>query len=259
MTVLTVAAVQRRAARNPRLSALQVEESVAAAAESGAHLVVFPEATMVPFGATLASWAQPLDGPFAQAVRRAAARWHVVVSAGMFTPGKGSRVRNTTLVTDGRGLDAAYHKIHLFDALGSRESDEVEAGTELVTVDALGTRLAVATCYDLRFPAQFTELGRQGAEVILVGASWGDGPGKLGQWQTLTRARAMDAAAYLVAADQPLTASATHPLGIGHSTIVHPSGLPIGESGEGDDILVCTIELGEVTRQRHLVPTLATQ
>ena len=61
-----------------------------------------------------------------------------------------------------------YDKIHLFDAFGTRESEHVAPGSRLVTVDVLGTTIGVATCYDLRFAAQFTALGRAGARVVCV-------------------------------------------------------------------------------------------
>jgi deaminated glutathione amidase len=112
----------------------------------------------------------------------------VVVIAGLFEPAPGGRVHNTLLAT-GPGIDASYRKIHLYDAFGSRESDLVAPGKELVTITVQIVTIGLATCYDLRFADQFTALGRAGAELIVVPASWGAGPGKEEQWDLLTRAR----------------------------------------------------------------------
>jgi predicted amidohydrolase len=100
--------------------------------------------------------AEPLDGPWASKVRSIADELQLVIVAGMFTPGTPAdsgarRVRNTLLAT-GPGVEASYHKIHLFDAFGFAESDTVEAGTEPVTFDAGGVTFGLATCYDIRFP-----------------------------------------------------------------------------------------------------------
>ena len=57
-----------------------IQRKVAAAAEKDARLVVFPEATMVPFGSNLADAAEELDGPFTQRVRELAAEAGVVVA-----------------------------------------------------------------------------------------------------------------------------------------------------------------------------------
>ena len=70
----------------------------------------------------------------------------------------------------------------------------------VVTVDGVG--VGVTLCYDVRFPYLYTELADRGASVITVSASWGAGPGKLDQWTLLARARAMDSACFLAAADQ---------------------------------------------------------
>ena len=110
----------------------------------------------------------------------------------MFTPGTaddGGKVRNTLLVT-GRGIEASYDKIHLFDAFGFAESDTVDAGTEPVTFELDGVTFGLATCYDIRFPGLFTENADRGADVNIVCASWGSGPGKAEQWKLLARARA---------------------------------------------------------------------
>jgi predicted amidohydrolase len=64
-------------------------------------------------------------------------------------------------------------------------------------IEVGGVRVGLATCFDLRFADQFTALGRDGAELVVVPASWGAGPGKEEQWDLLTRARATDAQAWL--------------------------------------------------------------
>ena len=140
--------------------------------------MVFPEATMRAFGNSLLDIAEPLDGPWATRVRTIAAEHGIVIVAGMFTPGTagdGGKVRNTLLVT-GRGIDASYDKIHLFDAFGFAESDTVDAGTEPATFELDGVTFGLATCYDIRFPDLFTENADRGAEVNIVCASWGSGP-----------------------------------------------------------------------------------
>ena len=109
----------------------------------------------------------------------------IVIVAGMFTPGtagRGAKVRNTLLVT-GPGVEASYDKIHLFDAFGFAESDTVDAGAGPVTFELDGLTFGLATCYDVRFPDLFTANADRGADVNIVCASWGSGPGKAEQWQ----------------------------------------------------------------------------
>lgn len=134
-------------------------------------------------------------------MRAIAAAAGTVVVAGMFTPAPHGRVANTLLAT-GPGVEAAYDKIHLYDAFGYAESDTVAAGSRIVTIDIEGVRMGLATCYDVRFPELFRAHADAGAVSTLLAASWGAGPGKREQWELLVRARALDATLWVAAVDQ---------------------------------------------------------
>src|SRR5699024_7470290 len=171
------------------------------AAEQGARVVVFPEAMMTRFGTPLAPVAEPLDGPWAQAVAAIAQQHGVLIVAGMFTPAYDGRVYNTALVT-GDDIHTGYNKIHLYDAFGFQESDTVAGGFKIMTVEVDDLVVGVATCYDLRFPELFQALADAGSSVVLTPASWGAGPGKREQWELLARARALDSGSWVLACDQ---------------------------------------------------------
>lgn len=240
----------------------QVREHAARAGQDGADVLVLPEATMFAFGHGLQDIAEPVDGPWARGVSDAAQEHGVAVLAGMFTPGDEDRVRNTVLVAlpDGRVL--SYDKTHLFDAFGFRESDTVQPGDAPLTFDVAGTTVGVATCYDIRFPALFTRLARDGARAILLGASWGDGPGKVEQWELLARARALDSTSYVVAVGQANPASVGRgteggaPLGVGHSVVVAPDGSVIERLGDAPEYRVVDLDLSVVERTRKAIPVL---
>ncbi|WP_427173600.1 carbon-nitrogen hydrolase family protein [Arthrobacter sp. 92] len=249
-----------------------VEEYAKQAKEGGAELVVFPEATMRAFGNSLVDIAEPVDGPWATRVRGIAAELDIVIVAGMFTPGtelddgapRGTvrKVRNTLLVC-GPGVDASYDKIHLFDAFGFEESDTVDAGTTPVTFDLGGLTFGLATCYDIRFPDLFTENADRGAEVNIVCASWGAGPGKVEQWQLLARARAVDSTTFVLACGQgdPATegmeAKGSAPTGVGHSAVVSPFGEVLKELDGGTGLLFADLDPAVVKDARTKLPVLA--
>lgn len=253
---IRVAAVQFSAADDPEENLRTVIAGLEGAAGAGARLVVFPEAAMAGFQVELSEIAEPLDGRFASGVRRAADRLGVVAVVGMFTPAPDGRVRNTLLIT-GPGVETAYDKIHLYDAFGSRESDTVAPGEGLVTFEAFGTRVGVATCYDVRFADQFSALGRAGAKIVCVPASWGEGPGKAEQWDLLVRARAMDAQAWMIACGMAWTTPrGAVPLGVGRSAVVDPLGVVRARLSSGPDLLVANVDLTMVDSVRERVPLL---
>lgn len=229
------------------------------AAADGARLVVFPEAMMRCFGgASLLDIAQPLDGPWANAVRAIAERAGITVAAGMFTPADDGRVRNTLLVTGG-GVEAHYDKVHLFDAFGFAESDTVSPGHDPLVVEIAGVRVGFAICYDLRFPGLFLTMADDGAHLNVVSASWGAGPGKVDHWELLARARALDTTTFIAACDQapPVDYHGSAPRGVGHSLVASPDGRILESLGDEPELLIVDLELDTVDAVRRSLPVLA--
>ncbi|MFI1800108.1 carbon-nitrogen hydrolase family protein [Streptomyces sp. NPDC020379] len=249
----------------PGENLLLVEQEVARAAAARAQVLVLPEATMCRFGIPLHAVAEPLDGPWASRVLQLAADAGLTVVAGMFTPAGDGRVHNTVIAAGPTGLLGHYDKMHLYDAFGHRESDTVASGTEPLTVDVDGVRIGVATCYDIRFPCLFTELAARGALVTIVPASWGAGPGKLGQWTLLARARALDSTSFIVACGQAAPSGVTTtgvtpgapPTGVGGSLVVSPLGQVRAALGPAADFATVDLDLREVHGARELIPVLA--
>jgi predicted amidohydrolase len=229
------------------------------AADAGATLVVFPEATMCRFGIPLAPIAEPFDGPWADGVRRIAADTRVTVIAGMFTPAGDGRVTNTLIAT-GPNTDAHYDKIHLYDAFGFTESRTVAPGREPVLLSVDGVGIGLSTCYDIRFPGLYAELARHGAALITVSASWGAGRGKLEQWTLLARARALDSTSYIAAAGQADPGHARSdsgaPAGVGGSLVVSPFGEIVASAGADPQLLVTDIDLDQVGAARDTIAVL---
>ena len=259
---MRIAVAQILSGTDPADNLQLVRDYTGRAAEAGATLVVFPEATMCRFGIPLAPIAEPVDGPWADGVRAIAADAGITVVAGMFTPADDGRVANTLLAV-GPGTpnqpDTHYDKIHLYDAFGFTESRSVAPGHEPVVITVDGVGVGLTTCYDIRFPELFTTLARRGAQLIIVSASWAAGPGKLEQWTLLARARALDCTSYIVAAGQadpgePLASIA--PTGVGGSLVVSPFGDVVASAGADPQLLVADLALEQVAKARETIAVL---
>lgn len=259
---MRLAVAQIISSADPAANLELIRDYAAQAQEAGAELVVFPEAAMRAFGHSLRDVAEPLDGPWAETVRGIARELGLVIVAGMFTPGKDGRVRNTLLVT-GPGVDTSYDKVHLFDAFGFTESKTVDPGAKPVTFEVNGTVFGLATCYDVRFPALFTANARAGAQVNIVCASWGAGEGKAEQWDLLVRARALDSTTFVVACGQgdPETTGAgpagAAPTGIGHSAVISPLGSALVALDGKPGLAVVDLDPAVVEDVRAKLPVLA--
>ncbi|MFL6155274.1 MAG: carbon-nitrogen hydrolase family protein [Marmoricola sp.] len=250
--VLEVEVWQYAAALDPATNRAALDRITA---RTRADLVVLPEAFNRDFGeagSPLAPYAEPLDGPFVGAVRAAAGRSGAAVVGGMFeTSQDPERPYNTLAMVSGHEL-TTYRKIHLYDSFGYRESDVVSAGpTTPTVVDVAGARVGLMTCYDLRFPELGRLLSAAGAEVLVVPAAWVAGEGKVDQWRTLLRARAIENVAWVVAAAQP------GPRYCGHSMVVAPTGDVVLEAGEGDERITSTLDLDAVAQARATNPSLS--
>lgn len=262
---MRIALAQILSGTDPAANLQLVREYSGRAAEAGAELVVFPEATMCRFGVPLAPIAEPIDGPWADGVRRIATDSGITVIAGMFTPAGDGRVTNTLIAAGPGGLpDAHYDKIHLYDAFGFTESRTVAPGREPVVITVGELRVGLSVCYDIRFPALYTELAQRGAQLIAVCASWGSGPGKLDQWTLLARARALDSTSYVAAAGQADPGHALSgpgsapgaPTGVGGSLVVSPLGEVVASAGDRPQLVVADIDPARVTEARDSIAVL---
>jgi deaminated glutathione amidase len=231
------------------------------AAEQGADLAVFPEATQVRFGSDLRAAAEPLDGPFGSGLAAAAKDTGVALVGGVFEPAPDGRVYNTAVAFDDRGeLVAAYRKLHLFDAFGHRESDEVAPGSVPVLCDLAGVRTGLAICYDVRFPELFRALAVDGASLVVLPAAWASGLFKEEHWVTLVRARAIENTVWVAAACQvpdpsePATRAAT---GVGRSMLVDPLGVVRMDMGPAAGVAAGSVDVAVVETVRATVPSLA--
>ena len=191
-----------------------------------------------------------------------AAQTGVTVVAGTFEPVPGEhRVYNTVVLVGPGGLIGRYRKVHLYDALGWRESDRVRSGRagdgqcpdRRWSETSPSASSPVTTCGS---PSRRGRPSTPGRRVLAIPAAWVAGEHKVGHWQTLLAARAIENTAYVLAAAQP------GPTYTGHSAIVDPFGVVLGALGDtdgGDDPALLTAELraARVEEARAALPVLA--
>jgi deaminated glutathione amidase len=263
MRALRVACVQLNTRDDVTASVKAATELVERAAVAGARLVVLPETWAYKGGsAGIVATAEALDGPSNAAVAKLAARLGIYVLAGsIYEPSsRPDRVFNTSVLVDPQGAYlAVYRKIHLFDAVSAgvvyRESDDLEAGSAVVTVEVDGVAVGLSICYDLRFPELYRSLALKGAQVLLVPAAFTAYTGAA-HWEVLLRARAVENTCFVAAADQVgeyLPGRASY----GHSMIVDPWGTVLARAGDGVGICVADLDLERLHEVRSQIPSLA--
>ena len=257
---MRVALCQIPVSSRPSVNLSRVRLAMHNAAQQGADLAVFPEATMIRFGSDLAAAAEPLDGPFCSVLADAAKEVGVGLVAGVFEPAPDGRVFNTAVVYDGTGdLVTSYRKLHLFDAFGQRESDKVAPGSAVVDCTIGGIKVGLEICYDLRFPELSRAHAVNGATLLVIPAAWADGLFKEEHWITLVRARAIENTVWVAAVGQvPDPDETTHvPLGgIGRSVLVDPFGVVRVDLGPAPRVVTAEVDAEFVGQVRESVPSL---
>ncbi|WP_163513115.1 carbon-nitrogen hydrolase family protein [Fodinicola acaciae] len=235
-----------------------IGEYVAAAADGGARLVIFPEVAMFfmaqPDDQFVAA-AEPVDGPFAQAVADLARRHRISVLYGgsETVPGE-DRVYNTLVALGADGsLLGTYRKLHLYDAFGYLESERVRPGEhgDPLTFPVDDLVVGALTCYDVRFPEAFRQVVDAGAQVVALPAAWAAGPRKEAHWDTLVRARAIENTVYVAACGQ------TPPRCCGNSALIDPMGIAVSALGEAAGITFGDVHVDRVEAVRAKNPSLA--
>lgn len=160
-------------------------------------------------------------------------------------------VANVATFFDESGREIArYEKSHPFSIAG--EDRSYVAGDGPVVLEWAGMKIAPMICYDLRFPELFRIATKRGAEVFLVIANWPSD--RIAHWTALSRARAIENLAYVVAVNRCGTdPKLRYP---GQSQIIDPRGSLLSEAGGDDGFVHAQVDVEQVRTWRNDFPVL---
>ena len=222
------------------------------AAAQGADLLLLPE--LWPTGYDLeqsALYSAPLDaGHFALMAGMARTHGLYVAGTALETNPTGKPFNTAVLYGPDGYQIGAYRKVHLWAPLG--EVEHMTAGDRLPVLDLPWGRVALAICYDLRFPELWRRYADGGAQLVVIPAEWP--VRRVEHWRLLLRARAVENQ-FFVAGCNRAGADADGEFG-GHSAAVDPWAQVLVEGGAGPGLLIASLELDEVARSRRLFPFL---
>lgn len=197
--------------------------------------------------------AEPLDGALVVRLAEAARDNAIWLHGGSFVEVDGAgRYFNTSVLFDPDGaLVASYRKIHVF-SYGSRESELLSPGADVVVVPTALGPTALATCYDLRFPELFRAFVDAGAQAVIVTSAWPSV--RISRWSVLAAARAIENQMYVIGCNEVGVQHETE-LG-GHSIVCNPWGDVLAEADDAEEVIYVTLDPGEPARVREEFPAL---
>lgn len=253
-----IAIVQMRSSEDKQENLKKSIEFITEAASKGADLVCFPEFQMAFSPSTqpadkLANIAETVEGNFVLGLVAAARKNTIGVIATIFEKSeKQNRVYDTAVMISSAGkVSSVYRKLHLYNALGFKESAKLMPGKTIARPTKTGVgSVGLLICYDLRFPELSRILAVKGADVLVAPSAWVAGEMKDEHWQTMVKARAIENGSYVVAPDQ---------LGniyCGRSLAVDPFGVVLVDMGMREGVEVVGIDKARVQQVRKSLPLL---
>lgn len=154
-------------------------------------------------------------------MKERAAAMSTAIAGSIATPTADGRWANRLYVAMADGTAIAYDKRHLFAHGG--EDRHYDRGERRVVADIGGIRVLLQVCYDLRFPVWSRYRGDY--DAIIYVANWPES--RIGAWQTLLRARAIENQCYVVGVNRVGDDHRCHYSGA--SAIIGPKGETLAE------------------------------
>ena len=169
------------------------------------------------------------------------------------------KYHNTSLLFDPDGkLLATHRKVHLFDIdipgkITFKESDVLSPGNKLTLVDLPPYgKIALAICYDIRFPELAMVAARKGCFLLLYPGAFNLTTGAL-HWSLQARARAVDNQVYVGLCSPARDMKASYNAW-GHSMVVDPNARVMVEAGEEEEIVYADLEGEKIEETRKGIP-----
>lgn len=255
------ALVQMKSSVNKEQNLAYSLELINEAAKDKARLICFPEFQMAysppeQKPEALHKIAEKMNGNFVSTLSYSAKQNKINVIATIYeiinTTKQHHKVFDTAIIINDLGkLKSVYRKIHLYDALGFKESKKLVAGSiiERPTQTSVGN-LGLLICYDMRFPEISRILTVNGASILASPSAWVAGFMKQEHWQIMVKARAIENGVYVIAPNQ------VGNIYCGHSMVIDPFGSTLVDMGNREGIEIIDIDGSRIDTIRRTLPLL---
>ena len=234
------------------------------AGRRGSELVVLPE---IWTGAGLSTeeayldLAEPIPGPTTDLLAQKARKYGMYIVGSMYEREGNQHYNSSPLITPEGEIMGKYWKTHLFDAPnrpdikgGIRESDHVEAGTELPVFQTDPAKVGVSVCSDLRFPEVYREMALKGAEVIVCASAFLSP--RFDHWEFFLRARATENQCWVVASGQYGVEPQSGIAFVGRSMVVDPWGTVVATASDEEGVITTDIDLNFAEEIKRRYPLM---
>lgn len=253
-----IAVVQFKASTKKEVNLKKILSYIEEAAKKSATLCTFPEFMMFYTPSTqsptqLANLAESMNGNFVKQIAKTAKENSIEVVGTLYEKSKSkNRVYDTSFLINSSGkLVSKYRKVHLYDALGFKESKKLAAGSQLPKPQKskIG-KIGMMICYDLRFPEMSRKLVTTGTEILVVPSAWVQGEMKEEHWIAINKTRAIENGCFVVSPDQ------VGNIYCGRSIVVDPFGKVLLDMKKKQGLAIVKIDESQIKKVRTVLPLL---
>ncbi len=213
-------------------------------------VVVLPEMFSTGFSMHPHQHAEAPDGPTVQWMLQEAANRRCIITGSLMIQEEG-QFYNRLYWVQPDGQYFTYNKRHLFGMAG--EDKVYTAGEQRMVVQVNGWRIALAICYDLRFPVWLRQQLDSEYDVLLVTANWPERRAEA--WNTLLKARAIENQCYVLGVNR----CGEDGNGLqyrGDTQIIDPAGSILAHAASEAKIISFDLQAEQLQQIRQALPFL---
>ena len=255
---MKAAVIQFKASTDKEDNLQKIISYISKAKSKNASLCAFPEFMMFYSNSKqtpkqLANLSETINGNFVSTIAKSAQQNQIQIVGSFYEKStKKNRVYDTSFVIDKSGkVISTYRKIHLYDALGFRESNKMTPGSKIaLPVKTSIGKIGMMICYDLRFPEMSRYLTLSGSQILIAPSAWVKGKMKEEHWIAINKTRAIENGCYVIAPDQ------IGNIYCGRSIVVDPFGKILLDMKKKQGVGIVDIDLNKVKQIRRVLPLL---
>lgn len=173
---------------------------------------------------------------------------HSSLIIGSLPERRSDKLYNSAAVIDNGKILGRYRKQRLFSPMG--EDRHFTPGARRKTFATSMGQIAVAICFDLRFPELFVAMRKKGVWLLIVPAQWPEP--RCTHWSSLLIARAIENQAYVAGCNRVGTAGGNR--FCGQSMIVEPDGKVLTRGSRKISVLTSLLDPSKVGAARKRLP-----
>jgi len=215
--------------------------------EEYTEIIVLPEMFSTGFSMQPEKFAETMDGPSVEWMRRISAEKKVILTGSLIIKEEENYYNRLIWILPNGEL-GYYDKRHLFAFAG--EDQHYSAGNKRLIASVKGWKINLQICYDLRFPVWARQQGDE-YDVLLYVANW---PEKRNHaWKTLLTARAIENQCITMGVNR-VGLDGNNIAHSGDSLIVGPLGEVLYHCAYEEDVFTITLQKEEITNARTQFP-----